>query len=120
MNNVESYLVIKEFNKSDSLEVILEKIKDIFEISHSFINFDDEEENFVEGEDGKTYNSQLEEIFYSEFKSDMELLELKELINRIGLALVDSDREGYDNFNIVYLEDGDKITIAVSLCIYHF
>lgn len=118
MKNTKSYLIMKEFNKTDSEEAILEKLKDMFEINQGFVNMNDEEEYFTEDESGNIYKSQLEELFYIKFKSDMELIELKNLIDEIGNYLVDFYDEECGDFNIVFVEGEDKITIAISLCIY--
>lgn len=118
MNNVGNYLVMKEFNEMDSKEVIFEKIKDMFEVNQHFVNMYDDEEHTVESINGSRYNSQLEEIFEVQYKEGATLLEIKELIEKIGHCMCDSYDEEYGQFSISYIENEDKITIAISLCIY--
>lgn len=113
MKNVGNYLVMKEFNNGESEEITLKKIKDIFEVSHYFVNLYDDEEETVEGDNGEIYHSELEKVFFT-FKDSMSL---KDLISKIGDELVDFD-EQYSDFNIVSIEKEDKIIIAVSLLIH--
>lgn len=118
MKNIGSYLAMEEFHEYDSAESILSKIKDMFEVDRNFINIDDEEEYTCEGEDGTIYNSQLEEIFYENFKENMSLTELRDLIDEIGNTLIDLKDDEYGDFNIVSIKQADTITIAISLSIY--
>lgn len=91
MNNAGSYLAMEKFSTSDTVEVMLEKIKNMFE---------------------------LEEIFYTKLKRQMSLLDIKNLIGDIGRALVDSNEDEYGDFNVVSMEEENQITVAISLVVY--
>lgn len=118
MNNAGSYLAMEKFSTSDTVEVMLEKIKNMFEVNQQFVNFHNEEDLEVEGINGKIYNSQLEEIFYAKLKRQMSLLDIKNLIGDIGCALVDSNEDEYGDFNVVSMEEENQITVAISLVVY--
>ena len=116
--NCGTHLVIEEFKKGESKDSILEKLKNMFELNHDFININDDEICFSEGEDGTIYNSRMEEVFYKNFNQDMTALEIKDLVEKIGKELVSYDSEAYDDFNLVYMGNEDKITLSISILLY--
>lgn len=119
MKNTYNHLAIKEFTTNETSDSLFNKIKDMFSFDEHFVNFYDEEEYMVYDEDDNLiYNSQLEEVFYQNSKEIMSLVEIKDLINKIGNTITDLYEEEYSDFNIVFIEDEDKVTIAISLLAY--
>lgn len=119
MKNISNHLAIEEFTTNETSKSLLDKLKDMFNFNEHFVNFYDEEEYMVYDEDDNLiYNSQLEEVFYQNSKEIMSLVEIKDLINKIGNTITDLYEDEYSDFNIVFIESEDKATIAISLLVY--
>jgi hypothetical protein len=115
MNNLKTYLAIKEFNQEDSREVILHKIKDLFDTGYNFSNLKKKEENNLSLKDALTYNSTIEEVFYKNTEEDLALSQIPELINIIGNDITKLNTEEYINFEIVSIDRSDVVTVAISI-----
>lgn len=64
------------------------------------------------------YKKRKKQIFYTNLKDKMSLLDIIDIVDTIGNTLVDLNEDEYGDFNIVSMEDGNEITIAISLVVY--
>ena len=115
MKSLKTYLAIKEFNQEDSREIILTKIKDLFDVGYKFSNLKNREEDKSNLEDAIAYNATIEEIFYKNTEEDLDITQVPELIRIMGNNIIELNEDKYINFNDVYMYKNDSITVAISI-----
>lgn len=121
-----SNVSMAKFYKGDSIEDIKRKIKDMFSISHSFINLNcQEDDNYViyadnDEEDDvvfdSTFDYKFEEILNKK-ESKIALNEIEEVIAEIAACLQDYD-EAYSNFGYCTIPEENVITISMTMIVH--
>lgn len=118
-----NYLAMKKFYKGESVEEIKKKMKDMFSISHSFVNLNNEEDFiFVDDEEEEKvkYNSLFDykfEEFLDEKESNITFEEIKEAFLVISDFLQECEEE-FSDFVYCQIVEDNEITVSIGM-IFH-
>lgn len=116
-----NYLAMQKFYKGESVESIKDKIRDMFSISQSFVNLNDDEDFIYVDESNEEEEVKYNSLFDYKFEEILNKKESKIALNELEEVFVEmSDylqecEEAYSDF--VYCEIAEENELIVSIAI---